>query len=67
MRVLRLESKHYVGCKHMCHHTLDTEPEKWRYEQTEDDEEDDPADSAEPPEFANDDAAVDVELLDADD
>ncbi|MUV85080.1 hypothetical protein GJ631_00395 [Natronomonas sp. CBA1123] len=51
----------------MCHHTLDTEPAEWRYEQTEDDDEDDLADSAEPPEFANDDAAVDVELLDADD
>jgi|GEM_PF-3357074 len=51
----------------MCHHTLGTQPEAWRHEQTEDEEEDDPAESAEPPEFANDDTAVDVELLDADD
>jgi hypothetical protein len=50
----------------MCHHTLGTEPEAWRHEQTED-EEDEPTESVESPEFANEDAAVDVELLDDDD
>ncbi|WP_178917739.1 hypothetical protein [Natronomonas gomsonensis] len=51
----------------MCHHTLGKEQAKWRHEQAEDEEEDEPAESAEPPEFVNEDTAVDVELLDADD
>ncbi len=67
MRVLRLESKYRVEGQHMCHHTLGKEQAKWRHEQAEDEEEDEPAESAEPPEFVNEDTAVDVELLDADD
>ena len=50
----------------MCHHTLGTEQEAWREEEP-DDEDDEPTESMEEPEFANEDAAVDVELLDADD